>query len=109
MALTGRPLTDQIVLQLLTRLRQCVNHPWLLRRKPGDTAQPDDLVVGGGDMLGSGTSDFRENDASEYGRAVSIVGPAVVETMVKKLKDRHESVLNEDDGPLDMVSVGWFV
>lgn len=94
------------MLQLLTRLRRCVNHPWLLRRKPGDMAREDDLVVEDDGQLGVDMADFREDDASEYGRAISLVGQGVVEAMHKKLKERYELLTSEKDDsePQDMVS-----
>lgn len=84
-----------------------MNHPWLLRRKPGDVARDDDLVVEDDHMLGADLGDFRADNASEYGRAVSVVGADVVEAMVKKLRERYEAMVAEggdSEEPHDMVS-----
>lgn len=95
-----------VVLVLLTRLRQCVNHPWLLRRKPGDEEREGDLLVDGA-AIGADLGQCRDNDESEFGRAVAILGQATVEALVKKLEERHKRMTDEADleENQDMVSV----
>lgn len=81
---------------LLLRLRQCVNHPWLLRRKPGEAARDDDLLVDG-DAFGANLCQTRPDDSDEYGRAIALIGQDDVNNLVKKLEDRHLAVTAEDD------------
>lgn len=84
-----------VVLVLLTRLRQCVNHPWLLRRKPGDERE-DDLLVDEG-AFGADLGQCRDNDEDEYGRAEALLGKEALKALVKKLEDRYERMTDEAD------------
>ena len=81
---------------LLTRLRQCVNHPWLLRRRPGEIGSEDDLVVDD-DAFGADLGQCRASDSDEYGRAVAMLGPEVVDTLKKRLEERYQKVTSEVD------------
>ncbi|BEJ17347.1 hypothetical protein CspHIS471_0607480 [Cutaneotrichosporon sp. HIS471] len=84
-----------VVLVLLTRLRQAANHPWLLRRKPGDEGHDGDLLVDD-EAFGADLGQCRNNDEDEYGRAVAILGKAAVDALAKKLEERHERLSDED-------------
>lgn len=90
-----------VVLVLLTRLRQCVNHPWLLRRRPGEEGHQDDMVVDDDVFTGNMTS-TRENDADEYGRAIAFLGKDEVEKLAKKIEDRHKAMCDEDTDSNDL-------
>lgn len=71
-----------------------MDHPWLLRRKEGEAAREDDMLVDDDVFTGNMTA-TRENDADEYGRAVGLLGKDAVENMAKKLEDRHNAMSNE--------------
>ncbi|WOO76591.1 putative ATP-dependent helicase [Vanrija pseudolonga] len=89
-----------VVLVLLTRLRQCVNHPWLLRRAPGDERE-DDMMVS--DDVFGGMDQYRSQDADEYGRAVALLGAPAVEALRQKLEDRYKAMTSDADGqPQDL-------
>lgn len=89
-----------VVLVLLTRLRQCVNHPWLLRRAAGDERE-DDMMVS--DDVFGGMDQYRSQDADEYGRAVALLGAPAVEALHKKLEDRYKAMTSDTDGqPQDL-------
>ncbi|KLT46105.1 hypothetical protein CC85DRAFT_310121 [Cutaneotrichosporon oleaginosum] len=90
-----------VVLVLLTRLRQAVNHPWLLRRKPGDEGAEDDLLIDDA-AFGADLGQCRDNDEAEFGRAVAILGKPVVDVLVKKLQERDERMNDEDDTNQDV-------
>lgn len=95
----------QVVLVLLLRLRQAVNHPWLLRRRPGEEAREDDLLVDD-DVLGANMTEARANDSDEYGRAVGLLGQPAVDVMREKLEERYNAMTDdaENDEPQDLVS-----
>lgn len=94
-----------VVLVLLTRLRQCVNHPWLLRRKPGDEEREGDLMVDDA-VFGADLGKCRNNDEDEYGRAVAHLGEPAVKDLVKKLEERYKTMTDEADQEVnqDLVS-----
>jgi hypothetical protein len=108
-------LTADVVLVMLTRLRQAANHPvshadradanrqWLLRRKPGDEGSEGDLLVDD-EAFGADLGQCRDNDEAEFGRAVAILGKPVVDGLVKRLEERHERMtddVDDDDQELD--------
>ncbi|KAL1413654.1 hypothetical protein Q8F55_001432 [Vanrija albida] len=89
-----------VILVLLTRLRQCVNHPWLLRRPPGE-AQDDDMMVS--DDVFGGMDQYRADDADEYGRVVALLGADGVEALRKKLEERYQAMISDTEGePQDL-------
>jgi len=90
-----------VVLVLLTRLRQCVNHPWLLRRKPGEEGSEGDTLVVGDELFGGDIGKTCKNDSDEYGRAVGLLGAQAVEGIKRKLEERHERTINETSTPDD--------
>jgi SNF2 family DNA or RNA helicase len=95
-----------VVLVLLTRLRQCVNHPWLLRRKPGEEGDDRDILVEEGvdEEFGGQADKSCKNDADEYARAVALVGADTVDSIKRKLEDRYLRMVDESsDEDQDMV------
>jgi hypothetical protein len=100
-----------VVLVLLTRLRQCVNHPWLLRRKPGEERDMNDTLVVSDELLTGDITQCCKNDADEYGRAVGLLGRPVVDTIKRKLEERYQRMTNESLSveDQDMVSTSTFL
>lgn len=90
-----------VVLVLLTRLRQCVNHPWLLRRKPGEEASPDDTLVVGDELFGGDITKCCDNDSDEYGRAIGLLGAPAVDIMKRKLEERYQRMTGDADDQED--------
>ncbi|KAL7418957.1 hypothetical protein Q5752_006641 [Cryptotrichosporon argae] len=90
------------ILVMLTRLRQLCDHPWLVRRKPGEAPQPNDLRLDMTDDdlfgmdLGNGVVQ-RNNDEDELVRAVNLIGNEGVDKLHKKLKERYDAANDADD------------